>query len=320
MIDKRKNRSMMRGIHMIKKIRNLKVTRKLSLLLFISITSLFLSATIGNINSMTMKNRAETMYEQQMLPTYLFNDLTNMDVQLNQLTLEGLATNNHSKTEESIQKINDDKLEVINKYKKSTSITTNERTLIQTYLENTTQSNELRMQLFKLNLEGEPQEAYSLYLGDYQKLQNDNHEIINKLSEIKRVEASILNVQNKDESFHLLIALSLTTGIAILLQIIISRRLSKMITKPITQLKLLLGKAKEGDFTGEITYSSKDELGELMMSYNEMRKGIKSIIHNVDNASLKVSASSEELFAASHQSKEASIQSEGITLGLVNGS
>lgn len=93
-----------------------------------------------------------------------------------------------------------------------------------------------------------------------------------------------------------------------------------MITEPIKALRNLLGKAKGGDFTGEISYHGKDELGELMISFDEMRKGIQSIILNVDSSSLKVSSSSEELFAASHQSKESSLQSSEIVSQLVDGS
>ena len=45
---------------------------------------------------------------------------------------------------------------------------------------------------------------------------------------------------------------------------------SRAVTKPTRELKKLLKRAGEGDFTKTANYDSKDELGEVMRSYNEM--------------------------------------------------
>ena len=306
---------------MMKWLFNLKVSRKLSLLLFISILFLFINGVVGNMNAAKMKERAEILYEQQMLPSYILTQLSNLDHSMYQLTYEGLTSKDPSKTEESLLKMDDEKTKLINEYKKNISLMdTKESSHMQMYIDNVSNMNKLTKQILEYHREGKTTEAYGLYLGEFRTLQNKNSESISKLLEIHKSAATKLNSQNDGEGQKLIITLSIVNWVGIILLIIVSRKISSMITKPITQLKTLLGDAKQGDFTGEITYYSKDEIGELMISYDEMRKGISSIIHNVDHASLQVSASSEELFAASYQSKEASAQSAVITEQLLDGS
>jgi len=306
---------------MIKAIRNLKVSRKLFLLLIITIISLLISANLGNINSAKMKERAVIMYEQHLGASNLLNQLSNLDYKLNQLTNDGLSGKELSGIEESIIKFNDEKQRLIKEYLVLTAKSSDKiNGKIQKYQENINEFNKLRKQIFELNMGGEMQKAYGIYLGDFRDLQNENTELINQLLDINKIAASELNDENSEQLSKLIISLSGIILVAIILQIVVGFMVSKMITKPIIHIKKLLANAKEGDFTGEIEYHSKDELGELVMSYEEMRKGIQSIIHNVDSASLKVSASSEELYAVSHQSKEANIQSAEITGELLEGS
>lgn len=178
---------------MLRRIRDLKVANKLFLLLFISILSLLLSLTIGNMNSMNMKQRAEALYEEQMIPSFILNQLSNLDNEMNQLVREGLSTNEFSKLEESIKKINDEKIKLINEYKESASENNREGNDINEYLVNITKGKKLQEQLFTLNLEGKPTEAYTLYLGDFRSLQDNNTEIISHLLELKQIAATDLN-------------------------------------------------------------------------------------------------------------------------------
>lgn len=178
---------------MLRRIRDLKVANKLFLLLFISILSLLLSLTIGNMNSMNMKQRAEALYEEQMIPSFILNQLSNLDNEMNQLVREGLSTNEFSKLEESIKKINDEKIKLINEYKESASENNREGNDINEYLVNITKGKKLQEQLFTLNLEGKPTEAYTLYLGDFRSLQDKNTEIISHLLELKQIAATDLN-------------------------------------------------------------------------------------------------------------------------------
>lgn len=206
---------------MLRRIRDLKVANKLFLLLFISILSLLISLTIGNMNSMNMKKRAEALYEEQMIPSFILNQLSNLDNEMNQLVREGLSTKEFSKIEQSIQKINDEKIKLINEYKELASETNREENYIDEYLVNITKSKELQEQLFTLNLEGKATEAYTLYLGDFRLLQDKNTEIISHLLELKKLAATDLNEKNKKDGRNFLLTLIFITVLAVIVQIII---------------------------------------------------------------------------------------------------
>lgn len=305
---------------MTKWLLNLKISRKLALVMFIAILFLFINGVVGNMNAAKMKERAEILYEQQMLPSYVINQISNLDHSMDQLIYEVLTTKDSTEVEESLQKMNEEKTNLINEYRNISSKNSRENSHFQKYIDNLAQIKQMTNQILEYNKQGKTTEAYGLYLGEFRSLQNENTKAINQLLEIHKSAATKLNSQNDGEGRKLFITLSVVNWIGILLLILFSRKISSMIIKPITQLKTLLGNAKEGDFTGNVTYNSKDEIGELIRSYDEMRKGISSIIYNVDRASLKVSASSEELFAASYQSKEGSTQSSVITEQLLKGS
>ncbi|HWJ77802.1 MAG TPA: MCP four helix bundle domain-containing protein, partial [Niallia sp.] len=211
---------------MMKWLFNLKVSRKLSLLLFISILFLFINGVVGNMNAAKMKERAEIIYEQQMLPSYILTQLSNLDHSMYQLTYEGLTSKDPSKTEESLLKMDDEKTKLINEYKKNTSLMdTKESSHMQMYIDNVSNMNKLTKQIFEYHREGKITEAYGLYLDEFRTLQNKNSESISKLLEIHKSAATKLNSQNDGEGQKLIITLSIVNWVGIILLIIVSRKI-----------------------------------------------------------------------------------------------
>ncbi|MBO1510232.1 methyl-accepting chemotaxis protein [Metabacillus sp. BG109] len=72
------------------------------------------------------------------------------------------------------------------------------------------------------------------------------------------------------------------------------------------QIQLLMEQAENGDFTISGSYNSKDEIGQLVRSFNNMIQGLKGIIKTVSETSELVAASSEELSASAEQNSRAS--------------
>ncbi|MBD7971219.1 MCP four helix bundle domain-containing protein [Paenibacillus gallinarum] len=56
---------------MIGKIRNFSVSGKFYLLIFLAIMFLILNGSFGNYNLTKMTERAESMYEQQLIPSHI---------------------------------------------------------------------------------------------------------------------------------------------------------------------------------------------------------------------------------------------------------
>ena len=78
--------------------------------------------------------------------------------------------------------------------------------------------------------------------------------------------------------------------------------INNTIAKPIVRISNATRKIANGDLSGELIYvKSKDEIGELANSFNQMTGNLRNIIGNVTNASARVASSSEELFASAQQ-------------------
>lgn len=85
--------------------------------------------------------------------------------------------------------------------------------------------------------------------------------------------------------------------LSLLFLIILIYFITKFILKDIPTLLLGIKKVSEGDLTSKISINSKDEIGQISNSFNEMTVGLNTMVQNISNTSQDVSASGEELSA-----------------------
>lgn len=97
---------------------------------------------------------------------------------------------------------------------------------------------------------------------------------------------------------NLQIALTILLGslVGIVLVILIGTMIARSITKPISQISGAMEKAKEGDLSfGALQIDSKDELGRLSSSFNEMIQGLRMIVEKITMNADHIAASSDLL-------------------------
>ncbi|MDN4495591.1 methyl-accepting chemotaxis protein [Ureibacillus aquaedulcis] len=138
----------------------------------------------------------------------------------------------------------------------------------------------------------------------------NNGEILSLSQEIEnyvtsRAESQLLAHQ-EDISF----GYKLLTGVSIAIVIIIiylSIGATRSVNLPTRQLKKLLKQAQQGDFTQIAKYDAKDELGEVMLSYNQMASEVKELLKTVQRSAASVHEANDHLQAASEKTTKASI-------------
>jgi methyl-accepting chemotaxis protein len=84
--------------------------------------------------------------------------------------------------------------------------------------------------------------------------------------------------------------------------------ISRLITQPLKEVQRLMGIAETGDLTAVGSYYSKDEIGMLIKSYNQMLRGFRSVIVQIHETAHVLAANSEELVASEEQARTASNQ------------
>ncbi len=94
----------------------------------------------------------------------------------------------------------------------------------------------------------------------------------------------------------------------VLLVIFIGLIATKAVNVPTRQLKSLLKRAEQGDFTANASYVAHDELGEVVLSYNQMATEVKQLLHTVTNSAQEVEVMTENLQQSSEQSSTTTVK------------
>ena len=87
----------------------------------------------------------------------------------------------------------------------------------------------------------------------------------------------------------------------VLLVIAIGYVAARAVNVPTRQLKSLLKRAEQGDFTGSASYVAQDELGEVVLSYNQMVTEVKRLLLTVTSSAHEVEGMTEKLQESSEQ-------------------
>lgn len=168
---------------------------------------------------------------------------------------------------------------------------------------------------------GDHTEAQMLHFGDEQLVRLELDEnvaalmdgVVAALEASKTEQASLVNLAN---------AVQLVAGVvSILFSILIGVYLVRSIVVPLHRVnKQLRAIAEgEGDLTRELKVSSKDELGMLAISFNQMLHNLRELILQIKGNAQQVAASAEQLSASSEQTSRATEQISATMQNLAEG-
>ncbi|MGY3716926.1 methyl-accepting chemotaxis protein [Sutcliffiella cohnii] len=161
---------------------------------------------------------------------------------------------------------------------------------------------------------GEANVAGTLNQTAYQPIQNENGETIGMwfvgVSQdfIDETIASIIN------GFLVVLVIGIVLAFLVVLWF------SKQIKQRLSYVGNALEKAGQGDFTIALKDSSKDEIGILSQSYNNMRDSLRTLINNVVETAEQVAASSEQLTAGAEETSKATDQISESIQAIASGS
>ncbi|UHA59988.1 methyl-accepting chemotaxis protein [Metabacillus litoralis] len=133
-----------------------------------------------------------------------------------------------------------------------------------------------------------------------------NEVIVDQLIGNKEKAAGATNKANNEKSKSTLYSMVIIIIITISCLLLCGMFISKLITKPLYDIKQLLARAEKGDFSVSGSYHYKDELGDLTFSFNKMQEGLRDMLITVGKASSRVTSTSEELRVCVEQNSKAS--------------
>ncbi|MEY8742405.1 MCP four helix bundle domain-containing protein [Bacillales bacterium AN1005] len=297
----------------MKVLRNLSITKKLLIIIIVSALGLSSVGTLGVSYINQMSKNSKEMYYDNLLPLNMVMQIRVNARASDAYTLELLVTKDPERNKELINEISSawGEIDSLIAEIENTNLTKEQQDLIEQFNQRSQELAQSRDKVVELAASNKNAEAYSLYSSEVEENRSALNDTLKKMQKTNLSVAELINSDNKESKQEILI---LVTGIVIMALIILvalSIIISRMIVRPIKEVKGLLMKAENGDFTVKGNYESKDEIGELTSSFNNMTNSLQAVFSTVQDSSQQVASASEELSASAEQNSNAS---EHITL------
>lgn len=289
-------------------LRNFSIRKKIILLIVFNILLLIGVSSYGFYNMNQLASNADEMYNDRTKPiewlsavryqisrndAYSLEILLSTDLsakeRLNQQIADGTAKNNEHLTLYDQTKMNQKERELMDRLKATAKVVTDER-----------------KKVIDLAMENKNAEAYQYYLDHVSKLRADLTQILDELIQVNSEIAEQLSKDShQDYEWTRDISVGLTL-VVVLLSMGFGMIISRVIVNPIRNMRELMAKVEQGDLSVRGHYHFKDEIGQLNHTFNGMVDGLRTLVEQVKEKSLSLSASSEELSASAEQTSRAS--------------
>jgi methyl-accepting chemotaxis protein len=285
--------------------RNIKTGKKILILISIAI---FFMITIGLTGFLYMNKMAQNsseMYENRLIPVKQMQSIQINLRKADTYVMEMMLTEDLERTKSligNLQTISEENASIISEYEKGRSNYVLGR--LAEYKELTAQYDDKMSIVTEAALNNMNKEAYTDYSEEMKPLRKEIDAIVTELTSYNQKQADELNSDNeKGLKQSTLIMLGITL-VSIVVCGIIGLYISRMVVQPIKEIQEKMRLAERGDLSVTSSNQSKDEIGMLSQSFNTMMKGIRGVVSHIQENSLVLAASSEELMAsADHTSK-----------------
>ncbi|MFB9327703.1 methyl-accepting chemotaxis protein [Paenibacillus aurantiacus] len=297
----------------MKLLRNLTIAKKLTLLIFVSAVGLGSVGMLGVNYIRDIASNSDEMYEHNLLPLN-----TVMQIRVNArasdaYTLELLSTADEARKQELMAEIKSawEEIDTMIGELKDSELTDSERNLLEQFDEHEANLTQAREQVIQLAATNQNEKAYVVYRENVEAMRKLVNDTMKALQKLNVENAGIINDNNHRDLKNVTISVTTAIIVALLLLIALSLVIARMIVKPVKEVKYLLTEAEQGDFTVKGHYISKDEIGELVASFNSMTANLQTVFGTVHDSTFQVAAAAEELSSSAEQSSKAS---EHVTL------
>ena len=295
----------------MKWLNNLKVGKKLTLLIVCSLIGLLAVATTGYYFLQRSNSSVDAMYNERLLSSEWLNE-SRIQARSVSADIYRLMVTDDTKENEDLKKDIDTRAGEFNnlmgKYK-NLKLDSFETSKIKIIEESLAKYREGRKTVISLASENKNKEAYA----EYEKNVDPYVQVfMNNLVELgdhnKEIATEINNTDNSNFKIAVVIFLCIViiaSALIIILGILITRR----ITKRLNDVVLFMGNLEQGNFATQVSKASledKSEFGAVSNSVEKMRITISNLIKQLSSTSEQLVLSSEELSASASQSTDAS--------------
>lgn len=315
---------MMARIRIVRWINNLKVEKKLALLILCSLVGVLAVGGTGYYYLLESSKNIDSMYNERLLSSQWLNEAAVEEIYISADLYKLMVTEN-SNEKTSLSKNIDTHSEEFNKYLsmyKNLNLDSFEGNKLREIEDYLSKYREGRKAVLSLALENKNSEAYGMYKKNVDSYANTVLNDLAKLGEHNKQIAEEINNSDKLNFKHALMIFFCITIIAAILIILLGILITKCITKRLNDFVMFISTLAQGDFSLSIKSDSlqdKSEFGIVANAIDKMAKNIKDLIKQLGNVSEQLVLSSEELTQSSEQTAHASNLVASAVTTLANG-
>jgi len=287
-------------------LRNLRFRYKIFILNATAIISILFIALVGYHYMNSMAKNTKEMYNNRLLPVKWVNAIQT-GTRLNEASmLEFVLTKDEllkSKISNQDRQID----EMLGQYGQLASAPA-EQELLGRYQGMLPAYRGAVNKVIELATAGKEAEAYDTFVTEAGILSNQINQTLAGLSAYNEQTAGQLYEQTERESVTAQIIALVSAIAAAGVFIAVGLVINQLITKPLLSLQTLMSRAEAGDLSVQGDYPYRDEAGKITGSFNHMVHGLRSLVMQVSENALVLSASAQQLLAGTEQGKAASEQ------------
>ncbi|WP_246027718.1 methyl-accepting chemotaxis protein [Lysinibacillus antri] len=283
-------------------LRNLKISKKINTLLILSLIFLLIVGIVGFVFTDRMNNYAAEMYNDRYVSTQYLNEVQSAMEKTKPLVLEILYgdKNRIPEHEKALALLTEGNNERIANYEKS-NLDEVEKEKLAELKEAIANYRAERANSINMAKTKSSAEAYRYFTEHastlFDEMTEKNMDLINYNMEKSAQLDKEITAANKQATIISIV----TIIVALVVLVFMGNIISKLITRPIKEVLTLMGEAAKGDLTVSSTYNSKDEVGLIFQSFNEMIAGLREDIKAVSDQSTNLASSSEEISASTEE-------------------
>ena len=263
-------------------MKNLKVKKKLWSMFFVLILLMMIPMAVNSIGLGRITDRYRTFVEQNYLAEiYVYNIRLEMDTGVKNILLAAEAStsadmeNYLASAEESLNRVG----EYIEWFKTSYE---GDISKILEYDDVRLQAVDLRPEIFEAIRENTPKgdARAAQLLADYNKALEQAGAKITEFAQHLSVNSKDMFTRSMGVKEGIVLFQKECFVVAIILSAIMVAVTTKAVLKPIQEIDHAIDKMRSGDFSAEITYTSRDELGRMAENMRAMLISLREIVHD----------------------------------------
>ena len=292
------------GVVRLTFFKNLSIRSKFVLLIALSIISSIVIGTYAYSQTKSMSNDMENIYEGKFIPNGWISDAVHTNLRIDSILIEMMFIEDLEEKKALHAELNEGVEEVLANFAtyEAMDLSDEERAEIGKFYQAVEDLTGRQDEMINLALAGKNDEAYALFLSHVKEARENLVDALLNLNDIKAQQTAQISDHNIEQANKVGSNVIYFTVVIAIILIGLGIVFTRAIRIPLSELLDRIKKAQNGDFTVRANYQSKDEIGNVTDSFNDMLNKLQSTLHNVQKSATTVDDNAANLSANIQQS------------------